>query len=314
MQSIETLDVRILEPKKKHPSIFEKFTALENDHSFIILNDHDPKPLYYQMLGELGDVFYWEYLEKGPEAWQVQITKTKKLEETTIGDMVTKDFRKAEIFKKFKIDFCCGGNKTLKQVCTDKNIDMLDVEYALHEIQNHTSIPALPFNNWKIDFLVDYIINTHHEYTAKAIPVLLEYTHKVAKVHRAQHPEMTIVENTFLEVAQELTKHMLKEEKILFPYIKKLSQASEYPELLCGSNSIKNPIEAMENDHAIIGELFKSIRQLCNDYIPPADACATFQVTLKKLEEFENDLLQHIHLENNILFPKSKALENQIIA
>lgn len=310
MEKMETLDVTILEPKIKHPTIFKKFEELIEGQSFVIYNDHDPKPLYYQMLGELGNVFHWEYIESGPDFWKVKLTKNIFSENNnTIGDLVSKDFRRAEVFKKFNIDFCCGGKKTLEQVCQEKNIDKSVVESELKILDEKSEIPSQNINNWTVDFLIDYIINTHHVYVTTAIPILLEYTRKVSKVHGDKNPEMILVADKFLEVAEELTSHMIKEERILFPFIKSLALNSDEKVLSCSFGTVKNPITAMENEHEMVGDIFKIIRKLTNDYSAPEEACTTFRVTLKKLEEFESDLHRHIHLENNILFPKSIELE-----
>ena len=312
METIETIDVTILEPKLKHPTIFKKFESLEEGSSFVIYNDHDPKPLYYQMLGELGNIFQWEYLENGPDFWQVKLTKKNHTEDnSTIGDLVSKDYRRAEIFKKFNIDFCCGGKKTLEQVCNDKHIDKAVLENELKNLEAGSEIHLQNMNNWTVDFLIDYIVNTHHVYITTAIPILLEYTKKVAKVHGDKHPEMILVADKFFEVAEELTSHMIKEERVLFPFIKNLARNDGEKGTNSNFGTVKNPIGAMENEHEMVGDIIKSIRKLTNDYSAPEDACTTFRVTLKKLEEFETDIHRHIHLENNILFPKSIELENK---
>ena len=114
------INVPLIEPRLKHPTIFEKFDAMPEGQSLVILNDHDPKPVYYQLLGERGNVFNWEYLEQGPELWRVRITKKiTGAGEETLGEIATKDLRKAEIFKKYGLDFCCGGKKTVKQACAE---------------------------------------------------------------------------------------------------------------------------------------------------------------------------------------------------
>ncbi len=129
---MEILDVTQIESRLKHPTIFNKFDDLEGGEAFIINNDHDPKPLYYQLMAERGQTFTWDYLENGPEVWRVKIVKNGLVNDETIGEMVTKDFRKAQVFKKFGIDFCCGGKKTIKEVCAKKGIDASQVEKELH--------------------------------------------------------------------------------------------------------------------------------------------------------------------------------------
>lgn len=314
METIETLDVTIIEPKLKHPTIFKKFDSLNEGESFIIHNDHDPKPLYYQLIGERGNIFSWEYLESGPESWEVKIKKNNSASEPTIGELVAKDFRKAEIFKKYNLDFCCGGKKTVTQACNDKKIDYMAVEKELNTLDTTSTTASQNYDSWNLDFLVDYILNTHHEYVKKATPLLMEYTSKVAKVHGGSHPEVISIAKKFNEIADELNEHMCKEEQILFPYIKQLVQAKANNQKTPFSpfGTIKNPIHMMEQEHDAVGDIFKEIRELTNNYTPPEDSCATYKVSFLKLKEFEDDLHQHIHLENNILFPKSISLESNL--
>lgn len=313
METIELLDVTVIEPKLKHPTVFKKFDALDNGKAFIIKNDHDPKPLYYQLVGERGDVFTWEYLESGPDFWRVKIEKKNIELEFTIGELVAKDFRRAEIFKKYNLDFCCGGKKTVTQACADKKIDHKEIEKELSALDNTITSSAQNFDEWELDFLIDYILSTHHEYIRKAIPLLIEYTSKVAKVHGERHPEVVIISQKFDEIAEELYWHMHKEEQILFPYIKQLLAAKANKEKAPYSafGTIEKPIHMMEHEHDVVGDKFKEIQKLSQNYNPPADSCATYKVSFFKLKEFEEDLHQHIHLENNILFPKSLKLEHQ---
>lgn len=316
MENINILDVTVIEPRLKHPTIFKTFDALVMGEGFIIHNDHDPKPLYYQLLGERGNIFNWEYLEEGPELWKVKIAKRDKDEkDLTIGELVSADYRKAEVFKKFGLDFCCGGKKTLKQACESKGLDTLQVEKELNEIEEVSAAASEDFNDWEIGFLADYILNTHHRYVKKAIPVIYEYTQKIAKVHGENHPEVVVIAEIFLCVTDELNRHMCKEEDVLFPYIKHLSIADnnamkiEQPSF----GSLSNPINMMEHEHDEVGRLLEKIKLLSNNYTPPADACTTFKLCYSKLKEFEDDLHKHIHLENNILFPKAIELEKKLL-
>ncbi|MDF2449072.1 MAG: hemerythrin [Bacteroidota bacterium] len=313
METLETLDVTVIEPKFKHPTIFQKFDLLNAGDAFIIHNDHDPKPLYYQLLGERGNIFSWEYILSGPEYWEVKIKKNDASTEPTIGELVAKDFRKAEIFKKYNLDFCCGGKKTIAQACQEKKVDPMALENELSKLDTLSSTPTQNFDEWEPGFLVDYIINTHHSYVKKSIPILLEFNAKVARVHGGSHPEVVEIANKFNEAAEELSGHMCKEEQILFPYIKQLSQAklNNQSHAHAAFDTIQNPIDMMEHEHDVVGRLFESIRELSDNYTPPEDGCATYKVSFLKLKEFEEDLHQHIHLENNILFPKSIKLEKQ---
>ena len=312
---METLDVTQIEPRLKHPTIFEKFDALSGGSAMVIHNDHDPKPLYYQLIAERGQTFEWEYLLDGPTVWEVKISKLKDGETpSTIGELVASDFRKAEVFKKFGLDFCCGGAKSVKDACKEKGIDAVKVEQALREIDQLPKDRQLDFNNWELDFLVDYILNTHHKYVTDSLRVIYEYSTKVANVHGALHPEVVEIANLFIGVAEELESHMQKEELILFPYVKQLVAAKKSGSALPtqGFGSIENPIHVMEAEHDGAGDVFKLISTLSDNYTPPEDACSTYKVLYSKLQEFENDLHAHVHLENNILFPKAIELEKQL--
>src|SRR6185503_18067162 len=159
MEILDVLDVTVIEPRLKHPTIFEKFDSLEPEEGFVIHNDHDPKPLYYQLLAERGQTFTWEYLENGPEVWQVKIAKRADTDDVeTIGEMVAKDYRKAQVFKNMGIDFCCGGKKTIAEVCKKKGIDPVEVERQLSSIKGENTSSETDFQKWDIGFLTDYII------------------------------------------------------------------------------------------------------------------------------------------------------------
>lgn len=312
---METLDVTQIEPRFKHPKIFDKFDELADGNAFIINNDHDPKPLYYQLLAERGQIFTWEYLESGPEIWQVKIRKTLNQTEETIGEMVTKDFRKAQVFKKLGIDFCCGGKKTLKEVCDKKGIDFQEVEKQLNGFKEKEN-NQLNFDQLELDFLADYIVNIHHKYVKESLPFMIELANKVGSVHGNQHPEMIEVAKIFNNLANDFQLHLMKEENILFPHIKELVKAKKEGKTLprASFGKVDNPTQMMEAEHEQAGEDMGAIRSLTNNYQLPVDACNSYQILFKKLAEFENDLFNHVHLENNILFPKSIALEKEIIA
>ena len=142
------LDVTTLPPREKHPTIFRRFDALKEGETLTIANDHDPKPLYYQMINERGRVFTWEYLESGPEWWRVKITKETPVDETTVGQLAAADLRKAEVFRKYGIDFCCGGRKTVAQACLEKGLDYIAVEKELNSTRNTGGMRATNYNQW----------------------------------------------------------------------------------------------------------------------------------------------------------------------
>jgi len=309
------LNVTLLEPRQKHPVIFTRFDELLPGESLTIHNDHDPKPLYYQLLGERGNIFNWEYLEQGPECWKVRISKkNNEDQDETLGEIASRDLRKAHIFKKFGLDFCCGGKKTVKQACAEKGLDVTRVEQELQQADNLPASRPMPYNDWDIAFLSDYIVNTHHSYVTKHLPDMLAYADKVMKVHSKQHPELVRVHQLVKEINEELTTHMIKEERVLFPYIKELVAAKSNAQVLHAAHfgTIQNPINMMEMEHELVGKNLEEIRTITNNYTLPEDACASYSLLYRMLDEFEEDLHLHIHLENNILFPKALKIEQQL--
>jgi regulator of cell morphogenesis and NO signaling len=233
----------------------------------------------------------------------------------TVKEIVTADHRAAAVFEKHAIDFCCNGGKPLEQACAERGLDPGVVIRELQELK--TGEVGSPFrpNEWDLDALADFIVNTHHRYVRRTIPLILAHIDKVASVHGGNHPELAGIAERVHAVADELTRHMQKEESVLFPYVKALVEAdSEHrPMVPPPFGTIRNPISMMEAEHRSAGDSFTFIREASSGLTPPADACTTFKVTYAELAEFERDLHQHIHLENNILFPKAIALEEMIL-
>ncbi len=241
-------------------------------------------------------------------------TPIASLAEKTLGQLVAHDFRKARIFKKYGLDYCCGGTATLQDACTSKGLDITNVGHDLQEADNTAGLPSLPYNAWPLDFLADFIVNTHHFYVRENLPDMRAYAEKVTKSHGKQHPELAEILQLVKEVDDELTRHLFKEEKILFPYIRALTHAAKTGQPLqqAGFVTVQNPIRMMETEHEIVGKNLARIRELAADYLPPEGACNSFKILYSLLEQFENDLHIHVHLENNILFPKALDLERQI--
>ncbi|SDQ54915.1 iron-sulfur cluster repair di-iron protein [Flagellimonas zhangzhouensis] len=235
--------------------------------------------------------------------------------EKTIGQMVAQDYRTAQVFKNHKIDFCCKGNRTLQEVADKKGLDLETLTQELDSVQNQDQGDQPNFKTWPLDLLIDYIEKKHHRYVEQQIPILKQYLNKLCRVHGERHPELLDILEHFNASAGELSMHMKKEELVLFPWIRKMSSGTlnnskvEPPHF----GTVKNPIRMMMDEHDNEGERFRKIAQLSNDYKPPSDACNTYRVTFSLLQEFEDDLHRHIHLENNILFPKSEILENKVL-
>ena len=232
----------------------------------------------------------------------------------TIGEMVADDFRTASVFSANKIDFCCKGNRTLDEVCNQKGLDVYDVLAQL-EKATASNNNTIDFNTWELDLLIDYIEKKHHRYVEEKAPILLSFLLKLEQVHGAAHPELFEIKNLFKRTADELTQHMKKEELILFPYIKQMVEAARTKSALSapGFGSVANPIAMMMEEHENEGNRFEKIVAISNNYTPPADGCNTYKVTFQMLQEFESDLHTHIHLENNILFPKAIVLQEKFL-
>lgn len=231
-----------------------------------------------------------------------------------IGEIVVEDYRTASVFKKYKIDFCCNGGRSLREVCEIKNMDVSKLLEELQSVNKTTASETIDFNSWDLDLLIDYIEKKHHRYVNESIPVLLQYLDKLCKVHGTQHPELFTIHQEFRECAGALTAHMKKEELILFPFIKKMVKSTLlHQEIDTPSfTTVKNPIQMMLHEHDTEGERFRRIAAASDDYTHPQDACNTYRVTFSLLKAFEEDLHNHIHLENNILFPKALKLETTL--
>lgn len=308
------INVPEIEPRLKHPMIFQVFDELAAGESLIIHNDHDPKPVYYQLLGERGDVFIWQYLQQGPQWWDVRVTKKGADDKETVGQIAARDLRKAEVFKKYGIDFCCGGKKTVREICAEKGIDATKVEQELQQSNQGIASANNAYNEWNLDFLADYLVNTHHAYVRKNLPEMQAYAFKVARVHGERHPELVTILNHVVEISEELSNHLVQEETQLFPLLKQIVQAKNSGAAFSGtaSKSLASVIAEMEQEHDSVGRAHEEIRRLSNDFTLPPDACASYSLFYKIIQEFENDLHMHIHLENNILFPKAVEMEQSL--
>lgn len=232
----------------------------------------------------------------------------------TLAEIVTDNIRSAIVFEEYGLDFCCKGNRLLKDACADKNIDVQKIVDALTNLSGNNNGKENP-GEWQLDLLIDYIINNHHQYVRRMIPVISLHADKVASVHGNNHPETIRIADLFLAIREELEMHMMKEERILFPQIKQMVlNKRENSQLLPPPfGSIQNPIRMMEYEHTSAGDTLSQIRELSNNYTHPEDACNTFKALFSELKEFEEDLHKHIHLENNILFPKSIILETELL-
>ncbi|MCU0400585.1 MAG: iron-sulfur cluster repair di-iron protein [Algoriphagus sp.] len=231
-----------------------------------------------------------------------------QLAEKKVGKIVADNFRTAKVFTDYGIDFCCKGGVKLSEACETRG---LDTEKVIEElIQVFQTADSTNYLGMGMAELVDHIVKVHHSYVENTIPALKFYLDKINRVHGERHPELEEIKNEFFEAADALTVHMKKEEFILFPYIKAMEEAMKNDFHLSAPHfgHIDNPIAMMEHEHDTEGERFRKISALSNTYTPPSDACQTYRVAFAMLEEFENDLHTHIHLENNILFPVAQQV------
>ncbi|MGF7230093.1 DUF542 domain-containing protein, partial [Arachidicoccus sp.] len=275
----KVLDVTLIEPRLKHPTIFEYFDALKPGESFIIHNDHDPKPVYYQLMGERGNIFTFEYLEKGPEHWYIEIKKNPvniQTGEPTVGDIAAKDYRKAEVFKKMGIDFCCGGEKSLKEASSEAGVTVEEVEKALAAADAAPVTDNYDYDKWPLDFLADFIINTHHQYAKDNAEVIDNMAHKVSEHHKTNHPELPELATKVHYFLQDILHHLQKEEEILFPNIKNLVTAAKN-KTQAPKGMVSGPIQMMKMEHEHSGDDLKLFRKLTNNYTLPADACNSYK-------------------------------------
>ncbi|HEX6718996.1 MAG TPA: iron-sulfur cluster repair di-iron protein [Pyrinomonadaceae bacterium] len=218
------------------------------------------------------------------------------------------------LFEKFNIDYCCGGNQPLADACASAGVDVDNVMEMLAEVTQFTSQDerTLDFQNASLTELIAHILNTHHVFTKSEMDRLQLLADKVLAAHGGNHPELVHMDELFTRLCADLKPHMFKEEQILFPYILALTEAADQNRHVpfAPFGTVNNPIRMMMREHDTAGEILRELRSLTSDYKVPADACISYQTLYQALENFEKDLHQHIHLENNILFPKALDLEN----
>ncbi|TWV98078.1 iron-sulfur cluster repair di-iron protein [Chitinophaga pinensis] len=311
MNTITTLDVPALPPAIRHQTLIQTFEALLPGESFIIHNDHDPRPLYYELLSKKGNILTFEYLQNGPDIWRVVVKKRiQSPDQITVADIAAADYRKAEVFGKYGIDFCCGGNITLKEAAAQAGITTETLVTALEAATKNTSFHSEKnFIDQTADKLIDYIVSTHHRYVKENIPVIEQLVTKVAKVHRAEQAGLQQLETATRSFLKDLQLHLHKEEHILFPAILQLTKD---PHDVSRRGLVLSAVKLMRAEHESSGEELHAFRQLTNNYTLPESACNTYAFLFNKMKEFEADLLIHIHLENNILFPKAVQLKQQL--
>jgi regulator of cell morphogenesis and NO signaling len=234
--------------------------------------------------------------------------------EKTVRELALEKPGAARVFERLGIDYCCGGKQTLEQACRAASLPVNEVLEAL-EVAHRSEPASAKDSHWQaepLSDLISHIKNTHHKYTREEISRLGPLFDKVCSVHGERHPELLELRATFKGLAQELTTHMMKEEMVLFPYMERMEESviQKEPILPAPFGTVRNPVSMMEHEHDSAGDALRALRASSNGFVPPIDACDSYKNLYKALAEFEADLHQHIHLENNILFPRAIALEN----
>lgn len=226
-----------------------------------------------------------------------------------VGRLAASDYRLARVFRQFQLDFCCGGKQPLAEAVAEKQLDLQTVlEKMRQAVSQSMSMPH--FQDWGLDFLAQYVEHNHHNYTRAAIQDLKPLLDRIVHVHGENFPQYVEIRRLFTDLSEEFYAHMNKEEKILFPAIISLAQKRQPMSFPFGT--IENPIQMMMHEHDDSGNIMKEIHELATDFKPPVGACGTVRLVYALLAEFEDDMMQHIHLENNILFPKAIELEKSI--
>lgn len=230
--------------------------------------------------------------------------------EKTIGEFVAEDYRTAQVFEEHGIDFCCGGKVSLAATCRERGIDANLLLEKLEQVKTAAGERAQNYAAWDLSFLADYIVNQHHGYLRETLGPLSAYARKIAEVHGPRHPEVVEIARIFDKLAADLTAHLREEEERFFPAVKRLEAAARNGRAPESGDvaTLREILGQLGAEHEEVGEAVHTIRRLSGDYAVPADACNTFMLTYRMLKEFEDDLHKHVHLENNILFPKAEKL------
>lgn len=222
----------------------------------------------------------------------------------TIAQLAISEPGALAVFTKYNIDYCCGGHRSFEEACLRVGLDPKKIMEEIHQSTEGEIPQAFRPEEWSSAFLVDFIIQNHHSYVKRAIPELKAFLDKVCDAHGNDNQELLTIRDNFYDLADELASHMEKEELLLFPAIKRYEARKNEDKRIAGT--LQLPISAREHEHIVAGDIIKQIRLLSNNYNPPEFACPTFKITYQKLQEFDIDLMRHIHLENNILFERVK--------
>lgn len=237
-----------------------------------------------------------------------------ELEMTTaaVADIALNFPQAIDLLNEYNLDYCCNGKKNFVGVCKSRQLNPETIwNEIMEKKQLASSDSRLKFQNWEPALLIDFIVQHHHSYVRESLPRITELLNKVCSVHANDSPQLAEIRNLFDQVAEELLEHMPKEEVVLFPAIRRITGKTNNG-VSSASINVQAPIVTMEHEHEAVGDLVKRIRILTDQYTPPLHACPTFQLTYRLLKEFDHDLMQHIHLENNILFPMVRTARQEV--
>jgi regulator of cell morphogenesis and NO signaling len=231
--------------------------------------------------------------------------------QTMVRDIALEQPAAIRIFEKFGIDYCCGGRKPLAQACEERSLNVEAVLAAIAHAEDTHQPASRDWATAPLEALCTHIVETHHVYIRSELPRLRQLAQKMVSRHGESHPELGQIQHLVESAGEDLLQHLSKEEMMLFPYITNLERnlASCGPRSLGCFGSVRNPIRVMITEHEAAGEALAQIRELSQDFTPPEGACPTYRGFYSALAEFERDLHRHVHLENNILFPRAIEMD-----
>ena len=234
----------------------------------------------------------------------------QSLGDKTVGEIVTEDYRRASVLKRYDIDFCCGGDQTLEAACRSRGLDLEKVQRQITNVDDRFADDLVRPELWPLDFLADYIERVHHAFIREQVPVLIQFSRKVAGVHGHQDEALYEVDALIQQLASTLMHHIQQEEEMLFPQFRLYETG--VPDQGWGAELVHHLIDGYVDQHAQIGTMMRRIRELTRDFQPPLHACNTYRALYAGLHLFEKDMRWHVHLENNVLFPRAAEIGNQL--
>ena len=315
MEIPESLDLTAVEPLLWHTAILARYDALKPGRQLIINTDIEARPLYHLLTLERGKNFAWDPLENGPESWITRVIKDPIIPEgQTLGNIISRDYRKSVVLRNLGIDFSCNGSTTLGQALKGKDDTLNQVLWEWDAIDRTMPEKDIDFLGWNMAFLTKYIMQLHHGFIQNQTRFVGELAYKVADSNRSTHPEIRAVADLFNRTGKKLEELALHEEKELFPYLISLSDAESKGHALKDGKlgHVAVPISFIQAESEQVAAGLRQIREMTHHYMAPAYTSSTCPILYKLLAAYEEDTLLHLHLENNILFPKAVKTEHSL--